>query len=193
MNFSFEGHHGTSVESAKEILASNYELSKGDGEWLGDGVYFFINGVSSKTVDLAENWAVAQSWDNKIKALKYKEFCVIQSKIEVDESEFLDLTIEDGIEVLQYLVNRYKEKIDSIQKKMSFLEGFLLNLARGEGILPLEVVKGNFYIKFAKERIENINFSIRKRVSAVLDIYFLITFNQGEIVCNKNTIHYSYL
>ena len=157
MNFSFEGHHGTSVESAKEILASNYELSKGDGEWLGDGVYFFINGVSSKTVDLAENWAVAQSWDNKIKALKYKEFCVIQSKIEVDESEFLDLTIEDGIEVLQYLVNRYKEKIDSIQKKMSFLEGFLLNLARGEGILPLEVVKGNFYIKFAQERIERIN------------------------------------
>lgn len=157
MIFSFEGHHGTSIESATNILASNYELSKGDDEWLGDGVYFFVNGISSKTVELAEKWAVAQSWDNEKKILKYKEYCVIQSSIQVDESEFLDLTIEDGVEILQYLVDRYKEKIDSIGKKMKFLDGLLLNLARGEGFLPLGVVKGNFYIKFAKERIERIN------------------------------------
>ncbi|WP_246124857.1 hypothetical protein [Algibacter pacificus] len=33
----------------------------------------------------------------------------------------------------------------------------MINLARGEGILPIDVVKGNFYIKFAKERIQRIN------------------------------------
>ncbi len=82
---------------------------------------------------------------------------MLQSNIRVDESEFLDLTIEDGVEILSYLVDRYKDKIDSIGKKMKFYDGLLLNLARGEGFLPLEVVKGNFYIKFAKERIERIN------------------------------------
>ena len=40
---------------------------------------------------------------------------------------------------------------------MKFYDGLILNLARGEGFLPLEVVKGNFYIKFAQERIERIN------------------------------------
>ena len=157
MVLSIEGHHGTSVESATKILTSNYELSIGDDEWLGDGVYFFINGVSSKTSDLAQKWAISQSWDNDKKLLKYNEYCVIQSNIEVEESEFLDLTIEDGVEILEYLVDRYKEKINSFGKKIRFIDGLILNLARGEGILPLEVVKGNFYIKFAKERIERIN------------------------------------
>jgi len=157
MVFSFYGHHGTSLESAKKILASNYELSIGDDEWLGDGVYFFVNGVSTKTLDLAEKWAITQSWSKEDKILKYSEYCVLQSNIQVDEFEFLDLTTEDGVEILSYLVDKYKEKAEAIGKKMRFLDGLLLNLARGEGFLPLEVVKGNFYIKFAKERIERIN------------------------------------
>ena len=157
MILSFDGHHGTSLASAKSILASKYELSKGDNEWLGDGVYFFVKGVSTKTSELAEKWAIAHSWDNDKKILRYKEYCILQSHIQVDESALLDLTVEDGVEILSYLVDRYKEKIDSIGKKIKFQDGLLLNLARGEGILPLEVVKGNFYIKFAKERIEGIN------------------------------------
>jgi hypothetical protein len=157
MVFSFDGHHGTSLNSANEILSSNYELSVGDEEWLGDGVYFFVTGVSSKTSELAEKWAIAQSWDNDKKVLKYKEYCVLQSNIRVNESEFLDLTIEEGVEVLSYLADRYKAKIKSIGTKLKFHDGLLLNLARGEGFLPLDVVKGNFYIKFAKERMERVN------------------------------------
>jgi len=43
-----KGYHGTSVNSAELIVKSNYEKSIGDKEWLGDGVYFFIDGLSSK-------------------------------------------------------------------------------------------------------------------------------------------------
>ncbi|ANI88821.1 hypothetical protein A9P82_05670 [Arachidicoccus ginsenosidimutans] len=157
MVLSFEGHHGTSIISAKAIINSNYQLSYGDNEWLGDGVYFFVQGVSSKTIELAEKWAVAQAWDNDNKEYKYKEYCILQSLIDVEDAEFLDLTIEDGVEILNYLVDKYKDKIESIGKNIKFYDGLILNLARNEGILPLEVVKGNFYIKFAKERIEKIN------------------------------------
>lgn len=157
MVLSFEGHHGTSLESAKKILNSDYELSTGDDQWLGNGVYFFVAGVSTKTSELAEKWAKAQAWNKVTKKNKYTEYCVIQSNIQVDEAEFLDLTVEEGVEILTYLVDRYKEKIDSIGRKVKFLDGLLLNLARGEGFLPIEVVKGNFYIKFARERIERIN------------------------------------
>jgi hypothetical protein len=152
MIFSFDGHHGTSSDSTKEIIRSNYKLSVGDDEWLGNGVYFFVSGVSTKTIELAEKWAIAQSWDNKTKTRKYNSYCVLQSSIQVDESKFLDLTVEEGVEILAYLVEKYKEKIKTIGKKMTFSDGFLLNLARQEGVLPLEVVKGNFYIKFEKER-----------------------------------------
>ncbi len=160
MNLSFEGHHGTSSTSAKEILLSNYKLSIGHQEWLGNGVYFFVPGISTKTLELAEKWAVAQAWDNLNKVFLYRDYCVLQSRIEVDDSAFLDLTVEDGVEILSYLVDRYTEKINTIGRKMMFLDGLLLNLAREEGILPLEVVKGNFYIKFARERVERINLRI---------------------------------
>lgn len=157
MDFSFDGYHGTSVESANEILKHNYSLSIGDDEWLGNGVYFFVTGISSKTIDLAEKWAVAQAWDKSKRIVKYNEYCVLLSNIKVEKSRFLDLTIEEGVEILTYLTKKYEEKIKSIGKKMKYLDGLLLNLARGEGFLPLDVVKGNFYIKFVKERKERIN------------------------------------
>ena len=39
-----------------------------------------------------------------------------------------------------------------IKKGLDFYDGLLINLAREEGIIPLDVIKGNFYIKFEKER-----------------------------------------
>ncbi len=157
MILSIKGHHGTSLDSAKAIINSNYELSIGDDEWLGSGVYFFVEGISSKTEELAEKWAKTQAWDKKSRKYKYLKYCLMESNIEVEESEFLDLTTEEGVEVLSYLVDRYLEKIAQTGLKLTFKDGLLLNLARKEGLFPLEVVKGNFYIKFAKERIKRIN------------------------------------
>lgn len=157
MNISFDGFHGTSLKSAKEILKSNFELSIGDVEWLGNGVYFFISGISSKPDEQAEKWAIVQSWDKGLKENRYNNYCVIKSKIITVDHNFLDLTKEEGLEVLEYLVLRFEDKIKSIGRRLDYLDGFLINLARGEGILEIDVVKGNFYIKFAKERIKNIN------------------------------------
>jgi hypothetical protein len=156
MSISFDGFHGTSLKSAKEILKSNFELSIGDVEWLGNGVYFFISGISSKPDEQAEKWAIAQSWDKSIKENKYNNYCVIKSSIRTSEDYFLDLTKEEGLEVLEYLVHKFEDKIKTIGKKLDYLDGFLINLARGEGILEIDVVKGNFYIKFARERIKGI-------------------------------------
>lgn len=186
MLFSFEGYHGTSFDSAKKILSSNYELSIGDDEWLGDGVYFFVSGVSTKTSELAEKWAIAQSWDRERKILKYTEYCVLHANIEVEESAFLDLTTEDGVEVLTYLADKYKDKLKTAGKRMIYQDGRLLNLARGEGFLPLEVVKGNFYIKFAKERIEKIN--LRTNNCTICTVY-----NPSKNVLSNSIIKTGYI
>lgn len=154
---SIVGHHGTSDESARAITKNNFSISKGDKEWLGDGVYFFVEGVSSKTADLAEKWAVAQAWNPKERKNNYAIIGIIESLIEVKESDFLDLTIEDGVEIFNYLIERYESKLRSINKKLKYADGSLINLVRKEQALPLEVVKGNFYIKFKRERMSNIN------------------------------------
>lgn len=160
MIVTIEGHHGTSHESATLIQKSNYELSVGDKEWLGDGVYFFIEGLSSKTVDLAEKWAIANAWDNNTRNYKYYDYCILKSIIESHDDNILDLTIEEGLEVYEYLIEKYKSKIASIGKRLNYLDGLIINAARGEGILPIDIVIGNFYIKFTKERINAINLRI---------------------------------
>lgn len=157
MDISFDGFHGTNLKSAKEILKSNFNLSIGDLEWLGNGVYFFTAGISSKPEEQAEKWAIAQSWDKYLQKYRYNNYCVIKSNIITTDDFFLDLTKEEGLEVLEYLIFRFEDKIKALGRKLDYLDGLIINLARGEGILQIDVVKGNFYIKFAKERMRNIN------------------------------------
>lgn len=162
-SISFQGHHGTSSAAASEILQSNYIISVGDDEWLGDGVYFFVPGLNSNTFELAEKWAIANAWNKKRKQHDYSEYSVLWSNIEVEESAFLDLTVEEGVEIFTYLVEKYSKKLASIKKEMKliFLDGCLLNLVRKEGVIPIDAVKGNFYIKFTEERIKRLNFRVQ--------------------------------
>jgi hypothetical protein len=159
-----KGHHGTDIDSCEAILESNYKISKGDQHWLGDGVYFFIEGLSTDTTNLAEKWAIAEAWDNDNKRYKYTDFAVIESIIEVDEDKILDLTTEDGVKILLDLANFFidtikKSKKNSKNKDWEFYDGELINIARKDKNFPfdVEVVKGNFYIKFKEERIKGIN------------------------------------
>lgn len=157
MVYQINGFHGTSLKSAKLIVESNFELSIGDKEWLGDGVYFFISGISSKPEKQAEDWAKVQAWDNLLKKNKYERYSVIKSIIDVEEEKFLDLTMEEGVEILKYLINKFENKIKTLKRNLKFIDGLVINHARKEGILDIDVVKGNFYIKFARERIYGIN------------------------------------
>ena len=159
-----KGHHGTDIDSCKSILKSNYKISKGDQHWLGEGVYFFIEGLSTDTIDLAEKWAIAEAWDNDVKKYKYQEFAVIESLIEVEEDKILDLTTKDGVEFLTDLVKLFFDRIKESKKNQKnkeweFYDGELINIARKANNFPfdIEVVKGNYYIKFKEERIKGIN------------------------------------
>lgn len=156
-------------------------MSVGDAEWLGDGVYFFVDGLNSDTTTLATNWATCQAWDNISRTHKYKNYAVIESEIQVEEEEFLDLTVEEGVEILEYLTERYINKIKGIGKSLSFYDGFLLNLARNEKVFPLEVVKGNFYIKFEQARIHRIN--LRTNNCTICSVY-----DPSKILSNNSII-----
>ena len=159
-----KGYHGTDINSCEAILESNYKISEGDQHWLGEGVYFFIEGLSTDTINLAKKWAIAEAWDNDNKKYKYTELAVIESLIEVEEDKILDLTTEDGVKILSDLVSLFfdtikKRKKNQKNKEWEFYDGELINMARKANNFPfdIEVVKGNYYIKFKEERIKGIN------------------------------------
>lgn len=158
MSVTYIGYHGTSYKSAKSISSSShFEPSLGDDQWLGDGAYFFIKGLS-KAPDLqAEKWAIASSFDKVKRSRKYNQIAVIKSKINSTEDACLDLRTSDGVEVLEYLLHRFKDKILSFGKKLDYLDGLVINFARLEGVLDVDLVIGNFYIKFEFERIHRLN------------------------------------
>jgi hypothetical protein len=151
MKINIEGFHGTSYENAKKIILDDFKLSIGRAEWLGDGVYFFANGISVKPSIQAEKWSITQSWNKSIKNYSYKRYSVLKCQIEVDEDNFLDLTTSDGVEILEYIIENHRTKLKEITKKFDYIEGFVVNFARGENILQIDVAKGNFYIKLTKE------------------------------------------
>lgn len=157
------GYHGTDFANTHTILSDNYQISEGDTHWLGDGVYFFVESVltnAEKAIELAEKWAIAQSWDNDTKKYKYNQYTVMASKIEVKEENFLDLTTADGIKTLLYLAENFLHLIKNVQRNrkrgLRFYDGLLLNWARKANIFSFDVIKGNFYIKFKNERVNKI-------------------------------------
>lgn len=151
MTIKLEGFHGTDNALVDSILDNGLKPSLGDKEWLGDGGYFFVLGVSPEPEKQAEQWAVISAWDKKTKKNKYLSYAVLRGLIEVKEDKFLDLTTADGIKILNYIQEKCTSKLAEIGQKLRYFDGYLINFARGEKLIDIEVSKGNFYIKIRKE------------------------------------------
>jgi hypothetical protein len=160
-----EGFHGTDAANVNGIVDNGFRLSLGDEEWLGDGVYFFVDGITSNPQSNATKWSIANAWDNNLKKYTYLNYAVIKTIIKVNEANFLDLTTTEGMKVFNYLRNKYVSKIIANGKRLNaknadFKDGHLINNARKKFNFQIDAVKGNFYIKFTNERIHNINFRV---------------------------------
>lgn len=160
-----QAYHGTRADLVETILKNGFNPSIGDDHWLGDGTYFFVDGITgSDPKDAAEKWAVAQAYDKAQNRNLYQRYAVLGCLIEVDEEKVLDLTSREGMLIFNKLRNRFMQKIATSDYKPSkgthFMDGHIINLARTEIKMPFYFVKGDFYIKFRIERINYINFRI---------------------------------
>lgn len=158
----FDGFHGTDNDNVDSILQDGFKISSGDKDWLGDGCYFFVEGINKNPCEQAVQWAILNAWDNKNRKNKYVTYAVLHSNITVDDSKFLDLTNADGVEILDYIQKLCREKLATIGKGIHFIDGYLINFARTEKIIDIEVTKGNVYIKLnIEDRIHN----LRRRIN----------------------------
>ena len=147
----FDGYHGTDKAHVRSILTTGFNPSTGDSHWLGDGVYFFIKGKSMHPENQAEQWAILEAWDKKTRANKYDSFGVLKAVISVEEDNLLDLTQPSGLEILEYIKMKSIDKIKRLKSKVKFIDGYLLNLARKEMEIPIDVVKGEVFIKLSQD------------------------------------------
>jgi len=67
------GFHGTSIEAARRILSSGFEVSRNEYDWLGDGAFFFQD-VEARALD----WARARFG---------RQATVLAAEIDLSESE----------------------------------------------------------------------------------------------------------
>jgi hypothetical protein len=161
MSIKLIGYHGTNSENIASIMENGFIPSKGDDEWLGDGVYFFVYGNSSTSpIEAAKKWAIASSWDNEKKIYKYEEYTVLKVLITVKSDNFFDLNIPKAMVFFNKLRDNFIAKLQKRVKNGVVLDGSIINAARNDIGLPIGVTKADFYIKFTKERKFNINFRI---------------------------------
>lgn len=156
MTLSIEAYHGTSLQSAKDIEASSYKESDKEVDWLGRGIYFFVDGVSDPVVN-AVDWAIAQAYDKASRKNKYDNFAVLRSNVEVEENRLIDLTSQDGLKnfnnVKVKLLDRiFKDFTSAELRKMQIGEHDCAMFNFIASTLKAHAVKHNLYIKNKKER-----------------------------------------
>ena len=147
--------HGTLQVRAKQIVVEGYKSSGGNVHWLGDGVYFFIEGVGYAPDKAAELWAEYRAKKS------HTQFCsLLSSTIDVEYDDVLDLTTYEGIRILNYIQRKCAQKLAAIGKGIGYVDGYVINYGREEVGLNLAVVKGNEYIQLEEEDRQ---YNIRRR------------------------------
>jgi len=149
----FIGYHGTSEECANSIMETGFITSKNHDDWIGHGVYFFINGISCPKSN-AEEWAKNEAWDKK--GYKYKIYSVIQAEINVQRH--LDLTTTDGLvvfnKVREHLIKKLERNFFVRDRDVKGDDNEICNQAISH--LKLDVLICHLYIKNCTQRKKNI-------------------------------------
>jgi len=154
-NRKIKGYHGTDLNNRQGIVDNNYNESKSN-EWLGDGVYFFIEKVQNEPVKDAENWAITEAWDNTKRKYKYNEYVVLESEIKINPDKLLDLDTEDGIKIFNEVRSTIEKSIVNENKKIKSsvkrtqIDNIIFTFLKKKS--SIEFVKSKMYIKFENTR-----------------------------------------
>lgn len=173
----FTGWHGTDEKNVEEILKNNFQESPGDDQWLGEGVYFFTEGIGNPS-EHAQNWAKSESYKKES-----SRFGVLEAEVAVNDDAVLDLRANEGLELFNEHRRYILSKIRSTRKRFrvlneSYCDGKVIEHMKQVG--DLEVVIANMYVRFLRDRIEKI-------YSRIPNCTFLCVSNPNENI-NQDSI-----
>lgn len=143
-------HHGCGKESVEGILKDNFRCSEGEDYWLGNGAYFFGEGISDPVED-ARRWACLASKKKGVHQRLYKEWAVIKAMIVARKP--LNLNTDEG-------KRRINQTREAVRKRIHRepLNGFEdLHVVRFLiKTIKFDVVIQDFWVRFEEELEHNI-------------------------------------
>lgn len=154
------GFHGTDTSLVKSIKEKNFYLSSNVDDWLGKGVYFFIEGITCPIKNACE-WAANQAYDKRTHSYKYKHYVVLEAQIMLDEEKVFDTRDDKALVV-------FNELRDAIIKKHNKLFQQNNELHENDRIIwdiissdnGLEGIIHNLYIKDKFQRINRVHSNV---------------------------------
>ena len=112
--------HTTSQKDAKKILNEGFELSKGDNQWLGKGVYFY------RDLYFAVQWGLLGVIKNDIQNVDIKQFnekCnILKADLDCEKYNVLDVNTPDGYQIILKLKSKILDICSS--KQISRIEQY---------------------------------------------------------------------
>ena len=90
MRVTYRGFHGTLASRVESIRASGIAPSDNPDDWLGEGTYFFVDGLDDPRASAAQ-WARCKAWDKHDQEFDEFEVAVIEVSISVDDAQVFDL------------------------------------------------------------------------------------------------------
>jgi len=126
-------------------------VSDNHDEWLGTGVYFFIDGIS-EGIHAAEEWAIAQAWNNMDAVYTYTDYSVLKAL--VAGKRVLDLTGAEGLKaynlVRMVAASVYADKFSSRKGVGPSHDKLTMNLAFRQ--MKLDIILSHMYVRNADFR-----------------------------------------
>jgi hypothetical protein len=150
------GYHGTYPKYVDSIKENNFFESENHELWIGDGVYFFVEGIGiDAPLDYARLFAIDQSYDKNLRKHTESEISVLEATIKINDDKFLDLTQTDGTHLFNDFRKQVIEKITATGRVVwgEYQDYHVFKIMRES--LGIEFVKANVYIKFGVQRIKN--------------------------------------
>ncbi|WP_305909590.1 hypothetical protein Q9L42_004655 [Methylomarinum sp. Ch1-1] len=146
----FIGYHGTSEECADKILDTNFKPSENPDDWLGYGIYFFVDGISDP-INNAKEWATNQAWNGRSNPPLYPRYTVLSA--EVHGKNVLDTNKQEDLKAFNQVRDKLLEIHDKHWKRNRKLEEdnrILWNMVAD--FMKLEIIIHNLYIKTKRQR-----------------------------------------
>lgn len=182
MSFQIQAFHGTNSELVANIKQSNFRKSEKKNEWLGFGVYFFVEGITEPIANAVE-WATNQSYHSE--GYRYDSLSVLESTVVCDKNAVLNVTENEGLKVFNELRDvlneKHKKSFKNTSRDLSQDNRVIWN-AMSE-YLSLDAIVHNLYIKDCFQRRKKVNSNVpNTTVLCVKDPKFIRLDSITEIV-----------
>lgn len=174
----YYGFHGSDFDNVESILSENFRESINKDEWLGYGVYFFVDTISDP-LDNAKEWAKNQAFSKG--SYDYEKFAVFRAKIACDR--VLDTTQAEGLKAFNTLRNALIQKHDECFQRNRDLrcdDRVMWNLVAQ--VMKLDAVVHNLYIKDKVQRVKRIGSNVPNSTVLCVKIPTSIVKESIEVV-----------